>query len=201
MSDYKFKLDLADHPIQSEISNYEKVLDLGCGRRHLKGENVTTIDRDRRCDPDSVWDLSEFPYPFEDNTFDFIHFSQVLEHLSDTVKVIGEILRIGKIGCHVFISVPHYSSSVAYRDPTHLKFFSVKSIDYFCSNYFHYEHNNCFEIVSSKVTFSKMWKFTGIASLFNLFQRAWEDKLTGIFNAKYIEWNLKIVEYNPTNIQ
>ena len=189
--------DSETQPFQREIANYKKVLDLGCGGRQLRGDNVITVDLDVRYKPKVVCDLSQFPYPFKDSMFDFIHCSQIIEHLPDTVNAVGEILRIGKPGCGVFIGVPHFSSSIAYKDPSHKSFFSVKTMNYFCSNYFGFSHGKCFEIVSVKITFSKLWRFSGLSSLFNLLQTSWENRLSGIFPAKFVEWQLVIKE-NPT---
>ncbi len=188
------ELDCKAQPLQSEIANYEKVLDLGCGKRQLKGDNVITVDIDIRCRPKVVCNLSQFPYPFKDDVFDFIHCSQVIEHISNTVNAIGEILRIAKPGCKVFIGVPHFSSAIAYKDPTHKSFFSVKTIDYFCSNYFSFDHSKCFEIISAKIIFSKLWRFIALSSLFNSLQTSWENRLSGIFPAKFIEWHLVVRE-------
>ena len=58
------ELDSRDQPLQREITNYKKVLDLGCGRRQLRGDNVITADLDIRCRPKVVCDLSHFPYPY-----------------------------------------------------------------------------------------------------------------------------------------
>lgn len=63
---------------------------IGCGHRRDKiigfdGQedfnNLTTLDINPACGPDVVWDLEEFPYPFEDNSFDEIHAYEVLEHM------------------------------------------------------------------------------------------------------------------------
>jgi ubiquinone/menaquinone biosynthesis C-methylase UbiE len=41
-----------------------------------------------------VYDFEKFPYPFEDNTFDEIYCSHVLEHMSDLGKVMEEFTRV-----------------------------------------------------------------------------------------------------------
>jgi len=180
-----------------QVMQSEKVLDMGCGRFPLRGENVVTVDRDPRFCPTVVHDLSVFPYPFEDNAFDYIHCAQIIEHLPDTIGVMREILRIAKPGARVSIGVPHFSSAIAYRDPTHVSFFSVKTMDYFTGDYFPLSalpHNKRFEVLSTRVSFSTLWRLLGLASLFNVFQRIWEDKLHGIFPAKYILWDLVVHE-------
>jgi len=174
-----------------------KILDVGCGRRPLRGENVITVDQNARFRPTVVHDLSVFPWPFDDNTFDFIHCAQVIEHLPDTVSVMQEILRIAMPGCRVYIGVPHFSSAIAVSDPTHKTFFSVKTMDYFCGdfgNYLALKPNKCFEIISRRIVFSRLWKVLGLAALFNLSSRLYEEKLHGLFPAKYISWELLVSE-------
>jgi predicted SAM-dependent methyltransferase len=43
-------------------------------------------------------DLNIFPYPFEDNSFDFILYSHVVEHLYSPVLSLDECFRILKPG-------------------------------------------------------------------------------------------------------
>ena len=89
------------------------------------------IDRNPRVNPTIVHDLSKFPWPLEANSFDFIHCSQVIEHLPDIVDAMSEILRVAAPGCRVVIGVPHFSSAIAYRDPTHRTFFFRQNDDLF----------------------------------------------------------------------
>jgi len=50
----------------------------------------------------------------------------------------------------------------------------------------------CLEIVSQRITFSKFWQRIGLAALFNKFPRHYEEKLHGIFPAKFITWELRV---------
>jgi SAM-dependent methyltransferase len=69
-----------------------KILDLGCGDRKFSGS--IGVDFDKNCNPDVLWDLNKTPYPFDDNSFDMIVTTEVLEHLKDPRAFIGEIKRI-----------------------------------------------------------------------------------------------------------
>ena len=153
------------------------------------------IDRNPQVNPTIVHDLSKYPWPLEANTFDYIHCSQVIEHLPDIVDVISEILRVAAPDCQVSIGVPHFSSAIAYRDPTHRTFFSVKTMTYFDERgvqYLDLRQDKCLEIVSQRITFSKFWHRIGLAALFNKFPRYYEEKLHGIFPAKFITWELRV---------
>ena len=48
------------------------------------------------------------------------------------------------------------------------------------------------EIVSQRIICSKFWHRIGLVALFNKFPRYYEEKLPGIFPAKFITWELKI---------
>ncbi len=111
-----------------------RVLEIGSGQRPYlgkEGEEVLHLDKTPFPDVEVVWDLENTPYPFPDDTFDKIIARHCLEHISDTVKVMNELWRIGKNGARVFIQVPYYSSYLAFQDPTHQRFFHENTFNYF----------------------------------------------------------------------
>jgi len=55
----------------------------------------------------------------------------ILEHLPDTIRVLEEVWRMSQRDGHVHIEVPYYNSPGASQDPTHLRFFTEHSFDYF----------------------------------------------------------------------
>jgi SAM-dependent methyltransferase len=113
------------------MKGYERmrILDLGCGKKKIKskGNKVIGVDKIMTKGVDVIWDLEKVPWPFKDNMFDMVNASHILEHLSDTVKTFDEIHRITKKGGRVIIRVPHFSSRVAWGDPSHKKAFSLKA--------------------------------------------------------------------------
>lgn len=54
-------------------------INLGAGRKKL--EDFVNVDFDPDLNPDVVWDLNQVPYPFENESAEFIEGTQVLEHL------------------------------------------------------------------------------------------------------------------------
>ena len=78
-----------------------------------------------------VHDLSKYPWPFDDNTFDYIEAVDILEHILDAVSFINEMIRIGKQGCKFKIQVPNakYPEAV-WTDPEHIRGFTSRSFDY-----------------------------------------------------------------------
>ena len=101
----------------------------GCGLKPLKG--YVNLDFVKRSGVNVVHNLEEFPYPFENDTFDEIFMDNVLEHLEDTIKVVEELYRICKPNAIIKIIVPHYSSCMAFSHITHKRFFGSGSFNNF----------------------------------------------------------------------
>ena len=95
-------------------------LNLGCGYKHREG--FVNIDKYDICNPDLVWDLDVFPYPFDSNSVDGIDIWHTLEHVNDWWGVIVECTRILKPGAKMNVRVPDESSGTAltYRDHNHV---------------------------------------------------------------------------------
>lgn len=104
-------------------------LHLGCGTVIKKG----WVNHDIMQLPgvDVVHDLGAFPWPFEDRQFDEVYMKDVLEHLPEIIKTMEELYRITKPGAKIYITVPYWNSVIAYADPTHVKFFTEFSFDFF----------------------------------------------------------------------
>lgn len=100
--------------IKDAIDNYAKgkLLDLGCGNKPYKewyGHKTTSsIGCDAIQSTENVVDniclASELPY--ENNTFDSILSTQVLEHVFEQQQMINESFRVLKPGGHIILTVP-----------------------------------------------------------------------------------------------
>lgn len=108
-----------------------KILDLGCGFRKYKSNDVKDevigLDIDRNSEADVVHDLSKFPYPFENEEFDVVHTSHVIEHLDKPLEFIDEINRILKKNGKLIIKVPHCSSATSVNFMEHKHFFNLST--------------------------------------------------------------------------
>lgn len=88
---------------------------------------------------DKVFNLLEFPWPFDDGVADEMLARDVLEHMplfnakneSTPIKFIEECWRILEPGGKLFITVPHWQSKNLWIDPTHVRGYDERSFDYF----------------------------------------------------------------------
>ncbi|MEO8288018.1 MAG: methyltransferase domain-containing protein [Chloroflexota bacterium] len=108
----------------------QKLLHIGAGRKKIAG--AVTLDINPRLEPDVVWDLNNFPYPFADDEFDMVVCEHVIEHLREVISVMEELHRVTRPGGRVLVRVPHFSSLNFNTDPTHIHAFSSRSFDYLC---------------------------------------------------------------------
>ena len=111
------------------MTRVPRKLNMGCGRDLRPG--YLNADDKALAGIDVLCDFSRFPWPFKDDAFEEVLAVHVLEHLPDTVRVMEEIHRVTTPGARSTIEVPHYKHSNAYKDPTHVRFFTEETFDYF----------------------------------------------------------------------
>ena len=110
-------------------------LDIGCGKRKIEANSIG-IDRSSDSVADVLWDLDEYPWPLESNTFRTIHMSHIIEHFDDAIKAMAEVHRVALPDADVFITTPHFSSHNSYVDPTHRRHLATTSFEYFTGHGF-----------------------------------------------------------------
>jgi len=111
-------------------SKGKQALDVGSGRGHLSvalaklGWSVALVDVEEKLSAKDtkimcqkyqmnpkICDLSCDLIPFEDNLFDLIIFTEVIEHLPcNPVNVMKEILRVLKQGGHLILTTPNQNN-------------------------------------------------------------------------------------------
>ena len=123
------------------MSNYRELL-IGCGNNRDKKvwlkkdkfENLTTLDITSSCNPDVVWDLTQVPLPFEDNSFDEIHAYDVLEHTGAQgdyeffFKQFTDLHRILKPDGLLLGICPAWNSEDLWGDPSHTRVIGPSTI-------------------------------------------------------------------------
>ena len=104
-------------------------LHLGCGS--IRKNGYVNVDSQARLNPDVIWDLSKFPWPWKDNSVDEIFSNHVFEHLQDAVGTMKECYRILKPGGTVECFVPFAANITYFQDPTHCRPWTDATINYF----------------------------------------------------------------------
>lgn len=114
----RFDLEHIEHPSHDKVP---KKLNMGCG--FMKMDGFVNVDNSDICDPDIKLDLTQLPWPFEDDEFQHIVAKDILEHLDfEKVKftdVIKEMYRVSENGAVWEVQVPHHRSDHMWDDPTH----------------------------------------------------------------------------------
>ena len=172
-----------------------KKLNFGSGERRV-GDSFN-IDINESSKPDLVWDLNKTPYPFNKNRFEKVYCYDILEHLDDLLKVMGELHRACKPKAIIIIESPHFSYVNAYTDPTHKHFFSLGSFDYFTeSNQWKYYTKNKFRFKSKvkKIVFPKGVFKKCLEAFFNSHPKFYESKMAWLIPAEKIKIVLEVVK-------
>lgn len=94
-------------------------LDLGCGKNKKPGfHGVDAIAFDT---VDTVLDLGNNPWPWDDDSVEEAHCSHFVEHLNakERIHFVNELYRVLKKDAKATVITPHWASNRAYGDLTH----------------------------------------------------------------------------------
>lgn len=128
-----------------------RLLDLGCGR--TKAPGAVGIDIAPMEGVDVVADLRR-GIPVKDGVADEVRCISFLEHLPDLVFFMEEVHRVLRPGGILRARVPYFTSNYAFADPTHLRFFSYSTFDYFTpESHFQYSQAR-FRILEKRFKFA-----------------------------------------------
>jgi SAM-dependent methyltransferase len=122
---------LNNQSIEHEIMHSNAIcLELGSGENKKNG--YIGIDLIKTNKTDIIGNLN-FGMPLiRDNSCIRIYSSHVLEHISNLELLMREIHRVIKSEGEVELIVPHFSNVFGYSDPTHVRFFGLYSMHYYC---------------------------------------------------------------------
>lgn len=168
------------------------ILDIGCGSAKTPGAVGLDISADT--DADIVHDLDVFPYPIADNSFDQILMQDVIEHVREPYKVLAELHRIARPGARIQLRTPHFSSVLAYGDPTHLHYFSTIAIRALAEPRFAHYTEVRFREVHVSLDLWLPFRVLGIAALANRFQGVYEKYFAFRFPTMNIRAEFEVVK-------
>jgi SAM-dependent methyltransferase len=168
------------------------VLDVGCGSAKWPGAVGVDISPDT--DADVVMSLDEFPYPLDSDAFDQILCQDVIEHVADPIRMMEELHRVGRAGARVHLRTPHFSSVLAYSDPTHRHYFSALGIQSLAEPRFSHYTVARFRLVHLTLDLWLPFRLLGIAWLANRFPVPYESYFAWRFPAMNIRAELEVLK-------
>jgi SAM-dependent methyltransferase len=148
------------------------VLDVGCGTSKLPG--AVGLDISAETEADIVHDLDEVPYPIEGESFDQILLQDVIEHVREPILVFEELHRIARPGARIQLRTPHFSSVLAYGDPTHRHYFSTVAIRSLAQPRFAHYTSVRFNVLGVSLDMWLPFRALGVSLLANRYQETYE---------------------------
>jgi len=160
-----------------------KILDLGCGKNKVIGS--VGLDKVKLESVDIVHDLLSFPYPLENESYDFIYLRHTIEHfaIENIDLILKECYRILKKNGKIQINVPHVFSLAAYTDLTHKSYYTFNSGKF-------WDKNNSMSYYSN---INAIWTLKSVKCSIKWFD--WKGRIVS-----YLDMFLsKIMEYRISN--
>lgn len=170
-----------------------RALDLGCGPAKLPGAIGMDIVRLSGVD---VMGNIERGLPFKNDTFDVVYASNLLEHIRDLTGLMREIHRVLKTGGVLMAAIPYCLSFKAFQDPTHVRFFSLDTFEYFCREQkvvpqwyfdFNFQRVRRKALVFRTTTIFYNPIFGIVVNLSPFFQRVYEKSFLSAFQADQLQ--------------
>jgi predicted SAM-dependent methyltransferase len=181
-------------------------LNLGCGKDIRQNYiNLDIVDYGGNM----VHDINKFPYPFEDDTFEEIYASHVLEHLDNFHQVVTELYRISKPGALIIVYAPFFLNTKYFGEPDHKIPFSIRTFD----NYEYYQNRKLkfyerwklnhrtnyeskvkFEILEKRFITSHFAVLKWLDFILNIEPVIYERLFSGIFSPEEVYFKLRVVK-------
>jgi SAM-dependent methyltransferase len=149
-----------------------EILDVGCGSAKTPG--AIGLDISPSTDADIVHDLDAFPYPIASDRFDQILLQDVIEHVAEPIRVFEELHRVARPGARIQLRTPHFSSVLAYGDPTHRHYFSTLAIRSLAEPRFEHYTDIRFRIIHVRLDMWLPFRMLGLGVLANRFSETYE---------------------------
>lgn len=113
-------------------------LNLACGAYPKKG--YVNLDLVKQDGVDIVHDLDMFPWPFEDGSATTIEAWDIFEHVDKPLEFMAECHRVLKTGRFLHIHTGWVGNPESFTDPTHKRFPTQNTFDYWVPGTFLHEH-------------------------------------------------------------
>jgi SAM-dependent methyltransferase len=168
------------------------ILDIGCGSAKTPGAVGLDISPDT--DADIVHDLDDLPYPIGDASFDQILMQDVIEHVRAPIRVFEELHRIARPGARIQLRTPHFSSVLAYGDPTHRHYFSTIAIRSLAEPRFAHYTDVRFRVVHITLDLWLPFRLAGLGALANRFPETYEKYLAFRFQTMNIRAEFEVLK-------
>jgi len=126
------KSSIIRHDVCEAASRGNMVVDLGCGKRKVPGS--IGIDHCQNIGVDIIVDMESCKLPLPSSSVDIVWADQLVEHIRNLIPLMAEIQRILKPGGQFIAKTPYFRSAYAVVDPTHVRSFSIMSMDYYCES-------------------------------------------------------------------
>jgi SAM-dependent methyltransferase len=171
-------------------------LDVGCGTK--LEEDFVGLDQRPFPGVEHVFDLNGGdPWPFADDTFEYIRAKHIIEHIDDTIRFFAEVHRVCSDGAILHIETPHYSNRDSWLDPTHVRHFSYFFADPIVSGNL-LEVDGGFEFVNKHLslgTLARSWPARTYIAIYGIDRyeryRAWR------WPARNVKLDIRIVKPAP----
>lgn len=184
---------LADpHQFDLVPSGPGAVLDLGCGSAKTPG--AVGLDISAETDADIVHDLDVFPYPIEDSSFDQVLMQDVIEHVREPIRLMEEMHRIVRPGGRIQLRTPHFSSVLAYGDPTHRHYFSTLAVRSLAEPRFAHYTRVRFTVVHVTLDLWLPFRLLGLGLLANRYPETYEKYLAFRFPAMNLRAEFEVLK-------
>lgn len=168
-----------------------RVLNLGCGNKQR--EDAVNLDITDSTRPDVVHDLDDRPWPLPDGQFDEVLAHDVIEHLDDVIGTMEEIHRVCRDGAVVRITLPHFSCSNAFTDPTHRHYFGWFSFHYCTGEHeFSFYTNARFRRRRSEIVFAPTLVNKLVWRIANRWPAEYERRWAWLFPAWFLYFELEV---------
>jgi predicted SAM-dependent methyltransferase len=116
------------------------ILNLGCGSDILY--DAWNVDRAPLPGVNEVVDLDTSPWPWSDASYSVVRAKDVFEHVADPILFMTQCHRVLASSGLLWIRTPHWSSVDAFTDPTHRRFPTEHTFDYWIRDTLLYRLHN-----------------------------------------------------------